>query len=109
MRINDLKREVEETKEQLISFKEKNSNISDALVVAVETAKQILGDIKYMTRYRSVYKSLCFACNLGCSVSKSGYSPMTYSPYFSMKKKRKEITEIPKNIIYEQYESDKKN
>jgi hypothetical protein len=68
-----------------------------------------LGSIKYMTRYRSVYKGLCFACYLGCSVSKSGYSPMTYSPYFSMKKMRKEITEMPKNIIYEQYMSHKKN
>ena len=36
-----------------------------------------LGGIKYITRYRSVYKSLCFACNLGCSVSKSGYSQDT--------------------------------
>ena len=39
--INDLKRELSETKRQLDAFKEKNSNISDALVVAVETAKQI--------------------------------------------------------------------
>ena len=62
-----------------------------------------LGKINYMTKNRSVYISSCFACDLGCSISKSGYSPMTYSPYPPMKIRRKEITEIPKNIIYEQY------
>ena len=36
------------------------------------------------------YFSSCFACDLGCSVSRSGYSPMTYSPY--NKKKRRDIT-----------------
>jgi hypothetical protein len=60
-----------------------------------------LGGINYMNRNRSVYKGSCFACYLGCSVSKSGYSPMNYSPYISMKKRRKEITEMSKNIIYE--------
>ena len=60
MRINDLKREVEETKEQLNIFKEKNSNISDALVVAVETAKQIENSSKNIyeleiKRVRSLY------------------------------------------------------
>ena len=41
LHINDLKRELSQTKQQLDAFKEKNNNISDALVVAVETAKQI--------------------------------------------------------------------
>ncbi len=41
MRISDLKRELETTKAELDQFKEKNNNISEALVVAVETAKQI--------------------------------------------------------------------
>ena len=41
MRISDLKRELETTKAELDQFKEKNDNISEALVVAVETAKQI--------------------------------------------------------------------
>lgn len=35
----------------------------------------------------------CFACNVGCNISNSGYSPMTYSPY-EIKKKRKAITPI---------------
>lgn len=60
MRINDLKRELASTKEQLDSFKEKNSNISDALVVAVETAKQIENSSKNIyeleiKRVRSLY------------------------------------------------------
>ena len=37
------------------------------------------------------YLSSCFACDLGCSVSRSGYSPMTYSPY-EKNKRRRDIT-----------------
>ncbi|MBO7508360.1 MAG: DivIVA domain-containing protein [Clostridia bacterium] len=60
MHINDLKRELSETKEQLDAFKQKNSNISDALVVAVETAKQIESSSKNIyeleiKRIRSLY------------------------------------------------------
>src|SRR5574344_571181 len=46
MRISDMKRELAEVNAQLNSFKQKNSNISDALVVAVETAKRIDGSSK---------------------------------------------------------------
>ena len=60
MRISDLKRELEEVKSQLKVFKEKNANISDALVVAVETAKQIESSSKNIyeleiKRVRSLY------------------------------------------------------
>lgn len=60
MRISDMKREMEITKQQLNAFKEKNSNISDALVVAVETAKQIENSSKNIyeleiKRIRSLY------------------------------------------------------
>ena len=60
MRINDMKRELETAKEQLNQFKERNSNISDALVVAVETAKQIENSSKNIydleiKRIRSLY------------------------------------------------------
>ena len=34
------------------------------------------------------YLGSCFACDLGCSVSRSGYSPMTYSPYEKNKRRR---------------------
>ena len=39
------------------------------------------------------YKGSCFACDVGCSVSRSGYSPMNYNPYNNMIK-RKEITPL---------------
>ena len=60
MRINDLKRELAKVEEQLASYKQKNSNISDALVVAVETAKQIENSSKNIydleiKRVRSLY------------------------------------------------------
>lgn len=41
IRISDLKREVESKTSELISYKSKNSDISNALIVAVQTAKQI--------------------------------------------------------------------
>lgn len=60
MRIADLKRELDMTKEELNQFKEKNADISDALVVAVETAKQIESSSKNIyeleiKRIRSLY------------------------------------------------------
>ena len=39
------------------------------------------------------YKGNCFACDVGCSVSKSGYSPMNYVPYNNMIRRR-EVTPI---------------
>lgn len=60
LRISDLKRELEKTKAELKTFKDKNSDISDALVVAVETAKQIENSSKNIyqleiKRVRSLY------------------------------------------------------
>ena len=46
------------------------------------------------------YKGSCFACDVGCSVSKSGYSIMNYSPYNNLIKRRN-ITPIKINE-YEQ-------
>ena len=42
------------------------------------------------------YKVNCFACDVGCSVSKSGYSCMNYSPYNNLIRRR-DITPIRKN------------
>ena len=39
------------------------------------------------------YKGNCFACDVGCSVSKSGYSCMNYSPY-NNRIRRKNVTPI---------------
>ena len=56
------------------------------------------------------YKSTCFACDVGCSVSRSGYSCMNYSPYNNLIKRRnitpiKIINDIgKKNKIYSKQE-----
>lgn len=60
IRISDLKRELESTKKELSSYKDKNNDISSALVVAVETAKQIENSSKNVyaleiKRLRSLY------------------------------------------------------
>ena len=60
IRISDLKRELESTKQELSVYKDKNSDISNALVVAVETAKQIENSSKNVyaleiKRLRSLY------------------------------------------------------
>ena len=43
----------------------------------------------------------CFACDLGCSVSSSGYSPMTYSPYKNQLKRR-DVTPIKNSVKNEE-------
>ena len=43
----------------------------------------------------------CFACDLGCSVSSSGYSPMTYSPYKNQIKRR-DVTPMKNNVKNEE-------
>lgn len=60
IRISDLKRELESAKQELSAYKDKNSDISNALVVAVETAKQIENSSKNVyaleiKRLRSLY------------------------------------------------------
>ena len=44
----------------------------------------------------------CFACEHGCGVSVSGYSPMTYSPY-NRNIKRRETTPLRRGTEYTQY------
>ena len=47
------------------------------------------------------YKGACFACDVGCSVSRSGYSPMNYSPYNNLIRRR-EITPLKnRKNVYE--------
>ena len=51
--------------------------------------------------------SSCFACDVGCGVSRTGYSPMTYSP-FNKRVKRKDETQLKKETKYQQYNKYKK-
>ena len=39
------------------------------------------------------YRGSCFACDVGCSISRSGYSPMNYSPYNNLIRRR-EVTPL---------------
>ena len=66
-----------------------------------------LGKVNYTSRSKSAYIGSCFACDLGFSISRSGYSPMTFSPYD--KKRREECGVLPKYIVYEQYTRHKKS
>ena len=50
----------------------------------------------------------CWACDVGCSISTTGYSPMTFSPY-DITYKRKDITYVSPNVEYEEYTKHKKN
>ena len=53
-----------------------------------------LKKINFMRPYKdphyddNEYKLSCFACEVGCSVSKSGYSPMNFSPYNNLIRRR---------------------
>ena len=44
----------------------------------------------------------CWACNLGCSVSTTGYSIMNFSPY-DPNIKRRDVTPVKEGTIYEEY------
>ena len=52
-------------------------------------------------------KGKCFACDVNCSISRSGNSPNKYNPYFGpLKKERKHITEYDaEKYGYYQYKS----
>ena len=56
----------------------------------------------------SEYKVNCFACNLGCGVSKSGYSPMNFSPYNNLIRRR-DITPLKENYRKKKKKSIKTN
>ena len=49
----------------------------------------------------------CWACDVFCSVSTTGYSPMTFSPYRNTIK-RKDVTPVKPDVKYEQYTRHKK-
>ena len=48
------------------------------------------------------YRGQCFACDVGCSVSRSGYSPMNYSPYNNLIRRR-DITPL-RNTEKDEYD-----
>ena len=50
-----------------------------------------INSVKKIKYYKeNNYKVTCFACDVGCSVSKTGYSNMKYSPYNNLIRRREE-------------------
>ena len=50
-----------------------------------------INSVKKIKYYKeNNYKVTCFACDVGCSVSKTGYSKMNYSPYNNLIRRREE-------------------
>jgi hypothetical protein len=74
--------------------KNKNDVINKGGLNYSECNVESLKKINFMRPYNdpfyddNEYKVNCFACNLGCSVSKSGYSPMNFSPYNNLIRRR---------------------
>ena len=64
----------------------------------IENNRYNLGNENQLTRNLSANLGSCFACYFGCSVSRSGYSPMNYSPYDG--RKRHDSLGIPSYILY---------
>ena len=61
-----------------------------------------------LNRHNKFYNDgACWACDVGCSISTTGYSPMTFSPY-DITYKRKDITYVSPNVEYEEYTKHKK-
>ena len=73
-----------------------NQNLRDKRNKGQFTYSEVSSDetkkIQFMNN-SAEYKGNCFACDVGCSVSKSGYSPMNYVPYNNMIRRR-EVTPI---------------
>ena len=80
----------------------KKNNNEKGLMNYSECNPESLKKINFMRPYTSPYyddgqyKVNCLACNVGCSVSKSGYSPMNFSPYNNLIRRR-DITPIDTN------------
>ena len=48
----------------------------------------VLDKISKQKNKENNYKTICFACEAGCSISTTGYSRMSYSPYNNMIRRR---------------------
>ncbi|MCQ2816593.1 MAG: hypothetical protein MJ252_04920 [archaeon] len=75
-----------------------NENIYDRYVKKMNDNSLSLDNYNYQPIYngkksQSYYEENCIACNLGCNISNSGYSAMTYSPYGD-RRKRQDTTPI---------------
>ena len=94
-----------------IKNRRKNKNERNVINYS-ECNPESLKKINFLRPYKNPfyddleYKGSCFACDVGCSVSKSGYSIMNYSPYNNLIRRR---NTTPIKIINENGKRYKRN
>ena len=79
---------------EVLMNENENQNLRDkrnkGLFTYSEVDSEEIKKIQFMNN-SAEYKGNCFACDVGCSVSRSGYSPMNYVPYNNLIRRR-EVT-----------------
>ena len=72
---------------------EENQNLRDkrnkGLFTYSEVDSEEVKKLQFLNN-SAEYKGNCFACDVGCSISRSGYSPMNYVPYNNLIRRREE-------------------
>ena len=91
--MNDI--EIKHFRKRRDKIKNKRKNKKERNVINYsECNPESLKKINFIRPYKNPfyddieYKGSCFACDVGCSVSKSGYSIMNYSPYNNLIRRR---------------------
>ena len=109
--MNDI--EMKHFKKRRDKIKNRRKNKKDRNVINYsECNPESLKKINFLRPYKNPfyddleYKGSCFACDVGCSVSKSGYSIMNYSPYNNLIRRR---NTTPIKIINENGKRYKRN
>ena len=109
--MNDI--EIKHFKKRRDKIKNRRKNKKDRNVINYsECNPESLKKINFLRPYKNPfyddleYKGSCFACDVGCSVSKSGYSIMNYSPYNNLIRRR---NTTPIKIINENGKRYKRN
>ena len=105
--------EINHFKKRRDKIKNRRKNKKDRNVINYsECNPESLKKINFLRPYKNPfyddleYKGSCFACDVGCSVSKSGYSIMNYSPYNNLIRRR---NTTPIKIINENGKRYKRN
>ena len=109
--MNDI--EIKHFKKRRDKIKNRRKNKNEKNVINYsECNPESLKKINFLRPYKNPfyddleYKGSCFACDVGCSVSKSGYSIMNYSPYNNLIRRR---NTTPIKIINENGKRYKRN
>ena len=109
--MNDI--EIKHFKKRRDKIKNRRKNKNERNVINYsECNPESLKKINFLRPYKNPfyddleYKGSCFACDVGCSVSKSGYSIMNYSPYNNLIRRR---NTTPIKIINENGKRYKRN